>query len=244
VQKHTFCAICAKMYFLRYLCKKQYFCVMGKKQLLYPILMADIIDSGSKPAKELMSNFKKLVENINKKYAKSILSPLTITLGDEFQGVIIDLVDAYNIIFEIEELVIKTKSKLKLRYVLHIGKIETKLNSSSAYEMLGEGLTLAREKLNELKTSKNRFDILLHGKTKSTEIINNLFFIYQNYVDNWSFTDRPILQEFLQGKTYQEVAKRLKINISSAWRRQKSLNIDEYFTVKQLIFDVNATILV
>jgi hypothetical protein len=77
------------------------------------VLMADIIDSRKFNSKELISDFKRLANFINKKWEKVIVSPITITLGDEFQSVIDTEMNAVRIIFEIEEFIIKSKFQFK-----------------------------------------------------------------------------------------------------------------------------------
>jgi len=201
----------------------------------YPILMADIISSRKEKPSELLSDFKRLIGFINKKWSKEILSPLTITLGDEFQCVINTIENGLKIIFDIEEQIIKDNLNFKLRYVLNYGEIDTQINKKVAHEMLGSGLFQTREKLNELKTSKNRFKIILEHNQNAQEVLNELFKLYENYVDNWKQNELHIVKEFIQNKHYKEVAKILNMNISSSWKRYKSLNIEEYFICKKLI---------
>jgi hypothetical protein len=208
----------------------------------YPILMADLIDSRKKESNETINNLKDIVNYVNKEWSTQILSPLTITLGDEFQGVIKSLKDAYKIIFALEEQIIKRNLHFKLRYVIHWGEIETPINDKVAHEMLGSGLTTAREKLNELKTSKRRFFVLLDNDTRNNqEIMNDLFTLYENYVDQWKSKEYHIVKEFLLERNYQEVAKNLSMNISSAWRRNKTLNMEEYFICRKLILKLTPT---
>jgi hypothetical protein len=70
--------------------------------------MADIITS-SNNAKQasLMKEFKQLVKKLNSTFSENVLSPLTITLGDEFQGVIKDISSAVTLIIFAEEQIIK-----------------------------------------------------------------------------------------------------------------------------------------
>lgn len=110
------------------------------------ILMSDVIGSGQKNQALLMQNFKETVSKINHDYENSLLSPLTITLGDEFQGLTKDLETALNIIIALEEQIIIQGFDFQLRYVLIYGDIETNINKRIAYEMLGEGLRDARDR--------------------------------------------------------------------------------------------------
>ena len=208
----------------------------------YPILMADIIKSRKGNSQEILNDFKKLVGFINLNWVESIVSPLTITLGDEFQGVINTTQNAFQIMIAMEEEIIKNNYAIKLRYVLHVGEIDTQINRSSAYEMLGEGLTTARKSLNELKKSKNRFLVSSNKSSESLDIINDLFRLLESFIDSWKSKEYVFVNEFLLNKSYQEIAENLNMNVSSSWRRKKSLNMEEYALCKKLILKINSKI--
>ena len=116
-----------------------------EKERQYDILMADVIRSRNQDGERLMQDLEKLVEEVAKINPARFLSPMTITLGDEFQAVVRSAVDAVEIMFSLEEQRIMLQLPLKLRYVLHRGVIETPINAKSAHGMLGKGLTQARE---------------------------------------------------------------------------------------------------
>lgn len=202
----------------------------------FPILMADIINSGSKNSTLLMKEFKEIVSIINNANSKNLISPLTITLGDEFQGLANTMENAIKTIFDIEEKIVGKKYDLKLRYVLLYGKIDTEINNTVAYEMLGDGLTNARKELNSLKNKDSRFQVRLNiNEIKKEQYLNKAFFIYQKFVDSWKEKDLKIVKEFLLNNDYKIVAQNVNIDQSNAWRRKKSLNIQEYNDIKQII---------
>ena len=76
------------------------------------ILMADVIGSSNMPSQALITEFKKLVKACNSVFAASLESPLTITLGDEFQCVVKDLNSAVKILFYLEEYCIHNRFNL------------------------------------------------------------------------------------------------------------------------------------
>ncbi len=202
----------------------------------YPILMADVINSSRKDSNLLMRQFKALVKTINSKHKADFISPLTITLGDEFQGIINTLENGIKTIFEIEETIIEKQLDLKLRYILYNGEVDTKINNKIAYEMLGEGLTTARDLLNQLKTENTRFLIKTNkGDFKQDEFLNKCFLLYQNFIDSWKTKDTEVVYNFLKYDDYKIVANKINVDKSSAWRRKKSLNIEEYKNIKQII---------
>jgi hypothetical protein len=199
------------------------------------ILMADVISSGKKDQKKLMVDFKDLVEDVNESYKNDILSPLTITLGDEFQGVIKNLVTSANIILSLEENIIHKKLNFKLRYVLHQGEIETPINTDIAYEMLGQGLTEARLKLNNLKTDKSKFVISIENKLKEN-ILNNAFKIFEGISQKWDLKkDYELVSHFIQFCDYKIIAEKLHKTRSQIWKREKTLNIESYKATKNII---------
>jgi hypothetical protein len=209
----------------------------------FPILMADIIDSGHKSSNLLMIQFKNVVTILNEKHRENIISPLTITLGDEFQGICNTIESGIKIIFDIEEIILNHHYDFKLRYVLLYGKIDTEINKNTAYEMLGEGLTAARNELVILKKKDARFSFRLQTNERIKETyLNKAFFIYQNFVDSWKEKDRAIVNEFLKHEDYKIVAQNININPSNAWRRKKSLSIIEYKDIKEIILVLNSKI--
>ncbi|WP_417593315.1 SatD family protein [Owenweeksia hongkongensis] len=198
------------------------------------ILMADIIDSRKKDSVQLLDSFRNHVDELNERFAKKLLSPLTITLGDEFQGIISSLKDAVQLVFNLEEAIVAAQDDYKLRYVIFEGSVETPLNQKSAHGMLGEGLTKAREKLNSMKESDARVWVKLKDEAK-TDALNNAFHLYTWLVDDWKVKDFEIISTFWMYNDYKVVAEKLNKNISLMWKREKSLNLREYHSIVGLI---------
>ena len=199
------------------------------------ILMADIVGSSKRKGKALMNDFKVAVALVNKKDKHRIVSPLTITLGDEFQGIIKNAQSALQIVFDLEQYLMRLKSPFKLRYVIYEGEIETQLNRKNAYEMLGPGLTQARDALVALKSSRHRFNISLKDRTVSTKLKLGMV-IYQGIVDRWTVAQQRVVSAFWeQLSDYRKVAKKLKKDPTVMWRRKKSLMIDEITSLKKLM---------
>jgi len=197
------------------------------------ILMADVVDSHEFEGKGLMNQFQELVKFINQVFYDAIESPLTITLGDEFQGVIDQTNNAVAMVFAMEEWIIENEWDFKLRYVIVEGEIATEINKESAHEMLGEGLTLARQQLGAMKKETDRFKVILANKTLSSRLSKSLL-LAQHFIDSWQPKDRKTVAGFLNGLDYKELAKKLGKDDSSVWRRRKSLAIEAYKTSKAL----------
>lgn len=214
---------------------KYYIALKVKLDMQYCyILMADIIDSSHKVSTSLMNDFVMLIDKSNKKYCKQLLSPLTITLGDEFQGIVKSLKGAINIIIDLEKEQIHLKSNFKLRYVLQYGTVDTEINSKIAYQMLGEGLKDTRNNLIGLKKTNNRFLFALKKK-KNEIVLNNSFVVCQNLIDKWHDEDKELIYTFLQEQDYKKVALKLGKETSLMWKREKSLRIKDFFALENII---------
>ncbi|WP_262507147.1 SatD family protein [Sphingobacterium sp. IITKGP-BTPF85] len=187
----------------------------------------------------LMQNFKETVSKINHDYENSLLSPLTITLGDEFQGLTKDLETALNIIIALEEEIIIQGFDFQLRYVLIYGDIETNINKRIAYEMLGEGLRDARYKLNSMKTNSQRFYIQI-GDINLDSLLNNTFLIFENIIDKWNpEKDYNLISAFIKFNDYKIVAEKINKTRSQIWKREKTLNISSYEATKTILKSIS-----
>jgi hypothetical protein len=197
--------------------------------------MADVVKSTKLGSSPLMLAFKETAFRINHELADAFYSPITITLGDEFQSVVKSLKWGVDVILSFEESLIREQKDFRMRYVLNFGEIDTPINQSAAYGMLGAGLLETRSFLAKLKDSRDRFFFHLENNSLS-EKLNMIFRLYQMVVDGWRPKDLPVVAEFLREKDYKTVADRLKKDRSLMWKREKSLNISSYFTIKELVY--------
>lgn len=200
----------------------------------YIILMADMISSQKMPQPVTQNEFKHIVSEINSKYRKNILSPLTITLGDEFQSVIKDVNTAIKIIIEIEEYLVFRNSSIFLRYVVHEGEIDTEINTENAHGMVGNGLTQTRKLLSYSKKTKERFLIAIDDNDTIYKKYRALFNLYNMFIELWGRKEGELIEWFLNLDDYKLVAEKVNKNRSLIWKRKKSLQIEPYKSLKKL----------
>jgi hypothetical protein len=207
---------------------------------LYHIVMADIIKSRSYDGAELLPAFSRIVRECNEKYADGIISPYTITLGDEFQGVAGSLRSAVETILFLEESLLAITPFFRLRYVVVRGAIDTPINREIAHGMAGPGLVVARELLAKKQRAKARFQLDLPQTERSAEI-NMLFRLLELLTDRWSVKDYQLIRDLITIEDDASVASKFHKNRSQIWKRRKTLQIEDYGIVKNLIFSaVNA----
>jgi hypothetical protein len=198
------------------------------------ILMSDIKYLGSNNQDGVKKELQNVIGVINKINKNHFITPLDLVLPNEFQGITNSLQGSLEILFDIEECLIENNLDFKLKHVLYHDTIETVQSKHSAYERLGFGLIDARERLQLIKKTDNRF-LIATSNEKTSLYLNNLFMIYEDYIDSWKKSDYEYVKAFLNHMNYKEVAELFSINISSGWRREKSLKMKQYYTIKEMI---------
>ncbi|MEX0722838.1 MAG: SatD family protein [Gracilimonas sp.] len=207
---------------------------MAKGSTKHYILMADVVSSSEYEAESLRKQLKELTERCNKQLSKNILSPYTITLGDEFQGIATSLEAAIEAFFFFEEETLRKQYDFKLHYALHYGKIDTRINPDIAYEMMGPGLTRARELLASKKRGRKRFEFDLSDETESLQF-SRLFEVLDAFILSWKTEDYPLIIDMIENENNAEVGEIHNKNRDQIWKRRKTLMINEYNLLKDFI---------
>lgn len=198
------------------------------------ILMSAIRHPGTVKSGEIETQLKNVISVINKIHKSHFITSLNMVMDNEFQGITSSLQGSLEMIFDIEECIIENNLDFKLKHVLYHDTIKTMHSKHTAYERLGFGLIDARERLQLIKKTDSRFLIATNNE-KTSLYLNNLFLIYEDYLDSWKKSDYEYVKAFLNHMTYKEVAALFNLNISSGWRREKSLKLKQYYTIKEMI---------
>lgn len=135
------------------------------------ILMGDVIKSRSKDSELLWNDLNEIVEKANDEFITSILSPLQIKIGDEFQVVMKDMASSLQLLYYLN--VYFTYKNIKVRFAIGYGHIETTINSYSANNMMGKGLTNTYEMLND-KKDPNRYRFYVEENKKIEIALNSI----------------------------------------------------------------------
>lgn len=207
---------------------------MAAEKNKYYILMGDVVGSGNYEPATLGETLKSLVQTANENLKKGTLSPYTVTLGDEFQGVTKSLKAGIETLFYFEETRLSERLDFKLHYVLHYGKIETDINPETSYGMLGKGLTQAREKLTAKKRDRKRFNLSLGTSEHSTQY-NRLFEVLDGITERWKKDDYSLILDMIRNQNDQEVGEKHGKDRSQIYRRRKTLMVKEYNLLKDFI---------
>jgi hypothetical protein len=135
--------------------------------------MGDIIGSEEMDRARLHAVFNEEIGRANRAFAQDLASPLTITLGDEFQGMVRSSADAFRIANQMRLGLLGRQ--VACRFVIGQADIQTPVNRKEAWNMLGAGLAPARARLNDKKeTGAYRFSLLPEQQQDRTTALQNL----------------------------------------------------------------------
>jgi SatD family (SatD) len=176
------------------------------------VLIGDIVNSQSISRR---SEIQEKLNNIFKKLNnhKSLLSPYTITLGDEFQAVYNKADLIFSHIWQISLAIYP----LKIRFSLGVGDITTKINKKQAIGMDGPAFYNARNGLNILKETGFLF-IITADELKSKEIIKQSLFLISHLSGNWKKSRLDILTLLFENFSVMEISKKLKITDKAVYK--------------------------
>ncbi|GJL93183.1 SatD family protein [Hyphococcus sp.] len=175
------------------------------------ILMGDIVASSAHPdPKALQKEFAAGVALMNKEFAAQIRSPLTITLGDEFQGVVETLATAFDIAHRMRILFLM--QGIECRFVVGAGEISTKVNAKKAWNMMGPGLAAVRERLNSMD-DENAYDFVLAGDPILSEFIEIFAKTMTEIERNWTKTQLAYMGAYYlkENRSAVNLAKAFKV---------------------------------
>ncbi len=177
------------------------------------VLIGDIVASKKiKNRKEIQKKLQVLFKSINKNY-KNIISPYTITLGDEFQAVFSNADFVFKNLWEI----LFSVFPIKVRFSLGIGGITTSINTAQAIGMDGPAFYNARTGLSELKQTSFLFNII-HDDEKKVMLIKQNLFLLSHLSSGWKETRFKILAYLYEDLTIYQIAKKLKISDKAVYK--------------------------
>ncbi len=197
----------------------------GKRR--FAVLMGDLV--GSEAAREggaLSRKFNKAVERINRGEADLLASPLTITLGDEFQG-----------LFRTGAAAFEAAQKMRLelmdegvrcRFVIGFVALDTPLNPERAWNMMGEGLAEARARLND-KRDPNAYRFVWREDAALERLMNAAGYAMTAIEDGWTQTQLRYVRDLRASRAQvAAVARRRRVSQNAVYKSLRAAQHDFY----------------
>ncbi len=207
----------------------------------YVAVIGDIKDSKKIYNRGLVQNkLNQILTYINSNYIENVAANFVITLGDEFQGL---LITGSNL-FEIIRLIKRAMYPVEIRFGIGVGKITTSINPQAAIGADGPAFYAAREMIEELRRQEKKLKdqapdvkLAIYGKPDDIQVeqINTFLRMTKMIEKSWSSEQREtIVDTITNGGSQAERAKRLKTTQSTIARRLKSANYDAYRDIENI----------
>lgn len=191
------------------------------------VLIGDIVASRhASDRAELQRRLKSVLHATNRRRQALLTSPLTVTLGDEFQAVYRRAESVFADAFSI----LHALAPVRVRFALAVGEIATPLNRTQALGMDGPAFHEARELLTRLKTS-GRFFALAGPRPETTRLANPVLAVLSGQVEGWRETRLRLLAELLDGASSSALAKTAKITPRAVNKNIRAADLDEWATI-------------
>ncbi|MEM8578237.1 MAG: SatD family protein [Pseudomonadota bacterium] len=189
------------------------------------ILMGDIIGSERAEMAPLHARFNAEITRRNAALEGALVSPLTITLGDEFQGLFARLEDAARTARDMRLALLE--DGVACRFVIGQARIDTPVNAERAWNMMGPGLGRARDMLNEKRPHQfYRFSLPDAPLTQTLlEAIGRAMGVIER---GWTAQQRRDIAAALGGASAQDIAAARQVQDHSVYKVLRAGDYDTY----------------
>ena len=186
-------------------------------------LIGDLV--GSRTARDrpaLQHRLQQALDQVNKRSAPHLLSPGTITLGDEYQAVYKDagtlFVDLWS--------VLRQMHPQRIRFSIGIGALDTPVNPERAIGMDGPAFHVARKHMEgPLKRSGLVFHVArAEGPTPAW--INASLALMSSQIGSWKPVRHLIFERHLQRLEVKQIAAEARITPAAVYKNIRSGGLD------------------
>ena len=201
---------------------------------MYLALIADVIDSKMVQERfDLQKQLEKTLQTMNELFGEFIASNFTLTLGDEFQGLL--KVDAP--VFQIIDTLRSELTPTQLRFGIGLGEIVTAIDPLQSIGADGPAYWNARTAINLVHQKNDYGNTQIYfssGKGNQDFFVNALIASGEAIRSGWRGSQEEILLDLLKRCVYsenfsqQDLAQSLEINPSALSKRLKSSSIRVY----------------
>lgn len=212
--------------------------------MLYFALIGDLIDSKEIAERNrVQEQMRACLATINNKYDSLIVSDFSLTLGDEFQGLLALDAPLFKIIDEIN----LKLSPYAVRFGIGVGQIVTRIDPKQSIGADGPAYWYARAAIEHVHDRNDYGNTKLSVATADQaqmDTVNALLSSTEFIKSNWRSSQRIVFDTLLTQDIYKEqfeqgpIARHLDLNVSAFSKRLKSSGIKLYFRSRQVALDL------
>jgi hypothetical protein len=152
-----------------------------------------------------------VLAEINREHP-DLLSPYTITLGDEFQAVYRAADRLFHDIFHLLTAVFPHR----IRFAIAVGRLDTPINPRQAIGMDGPAFHLCREGISHLKQSDSLF--YLTSEAGNWQLANQTLALISHELSSWNRNRWMIMNALLNGTAPRAIAEQLNISTVAVYK--------------------------
>jgi len=198
----------------------------------YIVVIGDIVESKDlKPAqrKKTQNQLEDVFHQLNRQ-SRQLLSPYTITLGDEFQAVYRSADQLFHDIWAFTAQI----HPVKVRVAISVGEITTEINREQSLGMDGPAFHAARDRIEEMKSN----DILLSLTTddKSFDrLVNSSLRILGGNLRTWNKNRFTILKKRYENIEVKKIAHDLNLSEVAVYKNIHAGTLDAVVDLTECI---------
>ncbi len=192
----------------------------------YAVITGDIIDSKAANRLDLQ-----LKPRLGEFRTESLLTPFTLSRGDEMQAVCQVAVDLPALVRQLRF----HCRPFRLRIGIGIGSIDDLRASSNSWEMNGEAFYRARSSLEQVTKEKRPRTVLTSGDSCSDSAINIIYLLMDNMMTHWTEAQWEAVHFYEQYKTYLKAASAMGIARQNVQKRCYAAQWDDIKVAEQAV---------
>ncbi len=185
-----------------------------ENQIKHLVLVGDIVASRSIIGRSaLQEKLRVCLGQLNAKKREGLVSPYTITLGDEFQAVF----SAPARIFQDGLTILLALHPVAVRFSCAIGEISTTINTKQAIGMDGPAFHDARATIDRLKKTDSLFAITSPDGAGLT-LINHSLALVSHAIGKWPRSRLEILYRLSENHSVEQIARDLRVTEQAVYK--------------------------
>ena len=201
------------------------------------VVIGDVISSRKvEKRNDLQNKLLEIFENLNTDANQNhLVSPYTITLGDEFQAVY----QKADRLFLDTIRILETTLPQKVRFSFGVGNISTDINTEQSIGMDGSAFYYAREGISNLKDQRGNYKFNIYGldDPELEKLFNNVLYIFSNLLEGWNKNRYFILRSTMEGKAVKDIAKELKLTETATYMNIYDGSIREMIAIQETMIN-------
>jgi hypothetical protein len=196
-------------------------------------IIGDIVKSKEIVARGLVQQRLKTILKKTGAKNSSIISPYTITLGDEFQALYKNPSGLLRNLF----VILSDLAPIKLRFGIGIANLSTRINHKTALGMDGPAFHKARSAIEEAKHKDAIFFLDVDKNHPTCKLVNQIFKLLSHDLQRWPESRYKIFSGLLKGKSAKDLASEIGITYQAVYKHISASNLNDMLDLIDLLED-------